>query len=75
MNVKKVYVCLGCKKKLKYYEVDDHQNKCLEINVLCPNGCNSYVKRRDLKFHNSECRCVKVFCPYREFGFFHFSTN
>ena len=61
-------ICDYCGTTLRYIELENHHNACLEFPLVCPNECQRRM-RKELESHiEEECPKTLIACPYKEMG-------
>jgi hypothetical protein len=59
---------IGCKERILYKYLQDHEGMCKYKIINCPNGCESFFIRNELEKHNEECELEMVECSYKDIG-------
>ena len=59
---------IGCKDRILYQFLQEHEGMCKYKIINCPNGCEVFFIRKELEKHNEECELEIVECSYKIIG-------
>ena len=68
--LKRPFTCEHCTTYKSTYEdvKRNHEAKCGEFIISCPNGCKEKLFRSEIKSHQMTCREVEIDCDYKFAG-------
>ena len=58
----------GCKERVMYQYLQDHEDSCKYKIILCYNGCEAVFLRKELEQHKNTCELEIVDCSYKIVG-------
>ena len=59
---------IGCKERIMYQYLQDHEEMCKYKIINCPNGCEAIFIRKELDRHRDECELETIECSYKVIG-------